>query len=497
MITLTRIQARRLRTVFRRRRLGIHHKGLVPPLVFSNDPNTGLRVRHHRPPLAVECLLPATADSSGPVLLPLDALADFEGKDGATVVLETSAPGRTVARWSDRGIPQIREYAVPALDSLPAFPGPPEGFQSVPAGLLDALAEASATTDSASTRYALDCLQLRGETGEIIATDGRQILIRGGFSFPWPGDVLVRGTPACAAPDLPRDRPIRIGKTEGHVVLVVGPWTFYLAIATEARFPRIENAIPDPAAIATRVQLDPADVAFLAEALDRLPGADDHNAPVTIDCNGQVVVRAQANDQDRPTELILARSRYTGPPARLATNRFYLGRALKLGFVEVGLAGPFVAVTCRDGRNLFLWQPLHQDAALGPADDAVRIASTANGSIPAPIASRRPEPPMSHPSRDPEPDARHGPPGTNGHAHANGHGHGPNNNISSIGTGDEAGTGTATLIQEAVALHEALSDARARAQRLIAALRRQRKHDRAVKSALDSLRQLKLQEVAE
>ena len=57
--------------------------------------------------------------------------------------------------------------------------------------------------------------------------------------------------------------------------------------------------------------------------------------------------------------------------------------------------------------------------------------------------------------------------------------------------------GLAALIREAEALHEALGDARARARRLIVALRRQRKQARLMAATLASLQQLRLQEVAE
>ena len=60
-----------------------------------------------------------------------------------------------------------------------------------------------------------------------------------------------------------------------------------------------------------------------------------------------------------------------------------------------------------------------------------------------------------------------------------------------------ASPGLAALIQEAVGLHEALGDARTRTQRLIAALRRQRKQARLMSGALEALKQLKLQEAVE
>ena len=56
--------------------------------------------------------------------------------------------------------------------------------------------------------------------------------------------------------------------------------------------------------------------------------------------------------------------------------------------------------------------------------------------------------------------------------------------------------GLAALIREAEAIHAALADAKARANRLVGALRRHRKQTRLVQETLRSLRQLKLQDVA-
>jgi hypothetical protein len=57
--------------------------------------------------------------------------------------------------------------------------------------------------------------------------------------------------------------------------------------------------------------------------------------------------------------------------------------------------------------------------------------------------------------------------------------------------------GLAGLIQEAEALHEQLAEARARAARLIVALRRHRKRERLVATTLATLKELRLQDVAE
>ena len=223
MITISRRQARRLRAVFRRHALGFTHKGAAPPLIFVPDPDVGLRVRHYQPHLAVECVVRCVQGSQEPLALPLDALADLEGSEYSPLVLEaTDGPGQVRARWEDRGIPQSREYTVLESGVRPTFPEPPPCWESCPSGTLDTLAEAAATTDDGSTRYALGCLQLQGMSGDVVATDGRQILIQGGFRFPWDDDLLVRQTPLFSCRGLPRDQPVSVGKGDTQVAFRTG-----------------------------------------------------------------------------------------------------------------------------------------------------------------------------------------------------------------------------------------------------------------------------------
>ena len=158
--------------------------------------------------------------------------------------LEAVEPDRTIVRWQDRGIPRTRDYAATPFGKIAAFPDAPAAWTSVPAETLTALAEAAAICTGESNRYSLDCIQLRGGDGKVIATDGRQLLVRSGLSFPWDGDFLIRGSPIFACKALSRERAIQIGKTDTHVVLRIGPWTLWHAIQKDARFPRVEDAIP-------------------------------------------------------------------------------------------------------------------------------------------------------------------------------------------------------------------------------------------------------------
>jgi hypothetical protein len=237
MITLTRRQARCLSGVFRRSILGIAHQGPIPPLILSVEEGQ-LRARHRYGAIAVEHAGPSAWPSSGSVALPLEALADLEGHDDSNVALEATVGGRTVVRWSDRGIPQSREYPVAAIEGLPPFPEPPRSWSPSPTGLLEAVATAAED----DTRHALGCLVLRGATGTIAATDGRQVLIQGGPTFHRKGEVLVRRSPLFAA----RELPVSIGKIDTHVVVRVGPWTLWLEDQAGPRSPGGDRILPGP-----------------------------------------------------------------------------------------------------------------------------------------------------------------------------------------------------------------------------------------------------------
>jgi hypothetical protein len=480
MITITRRQARRLRGVFRRHVLGIAHRGTIPPLVLRAG-GTQLRAQYRYATLAIEHVEPGIPRPDETLAVPLDALAEFEGRDDSPVVLEAYASDRVVVRWADHGVPQTREYAVPALDTLKPFPDSPADWTTLPSGFISILAEAWETASEDSTRYALNCLQLRGGTGEVAATDGRQLLICGGFSFPWADDLLVRRSPIFAGRALPRDQPVRIGRTDSHVVLGNGPWTLFLEIQIGVRFPALGHIVPDPAAAATRLSLDPEDARFLGEALGRLPGSEQFNAPATLELNGKIALRARGSDPAPVTELVLTRSRYSGTPVRVNTNREFLSRAVRLGFSEIEIVDAETPLVCRDRDLVFCWQPLAKDAAIEPSDDVVRIESTPTVTPTSVIMGVTTEArPTVSQTVETTSNVVQSHETTSGTA----------------ASANQDPAGLPALIQEAESLLQTLTDARARAGRLVVALRRHRRRERLVNSTLASLRALKLQDVA-
>jgi hypothetical protein len=263
-------------------------------------------------------------------------------------------------------------------------------------------------------------------------------------------------------------------------------------VPKEARFPEVERAVPQPSEVATRLRLDAADARFLESALGRLPGAGDFNAPVTIEVNGKVAVRATSAEQpDQVTELVLSRSGYTGSQVCVCTDRVLLERALRLGFSEIGLAGVESPWVCRDGRRVYAVQPLGGGSP-APADaEVIRIESgtATDGERRAPAGTENTR--RTTTLRESRNGREAAPPAE-----------GPNRlsvrpaeAVATARSEQPPGTSLAALIQEAESLHAALADAKSCTARLVTGLRRQRKQSRLVQETLKSLRELKLQDV--
>ncbi len=472
VIEITRALARQVRAVFRKAVPRSEGRGPRPPLMLHAGKD-GLRIRAHHPEVAVEFHQPGTRPPDQ-IALPAEALDDFEGRKDDAVTLVTTEPGTVQARWDDSGVPQVREYAAPDPQKLPPFPKEPRKLFPVDAAILKALDDAAQTAAKEGVRFAVQKLQLRGGTGDIVATDGKQLLIQGNYALPWKDDVLVPATAIFACRELPPDGPVAIGKMDKHVCVRVGPWTFFLTIDKDARFPDARAVIPAANGSATTCWLTPEDAVFLLKALPRLPGRDDDNAPLTLDLNGHIAVRAKADGQSRPTEVVLSRSEVVGTAARFVSNRLYLTRAVALGFTEFRVTKPDVPVVCGEKYRTYLWMPLGKDGALPPSDDALHITSA--GDEPAT------QPPKKERRRDDVSKTQ-----TNGHTN----GHAPPRERDGDGhTANGNGTGLGGLIAEAQALKEVLHDSYRRSARLVAALKKQRRQSKLMASTLHSLRQL-------
>ncbi len=152
--------------------------------------------------------------------------------------------------------------------------------------------------------------------------------------FPWKEDVLIGGSGVFGHAELNQAENVSIGCTDGWVTLCAGRWTLQLAVNKEGRFPRTDDILRPVADACSSCQMSPADTLRLQRALPLLPGADEYDAPVTIDLNGHFAVRARVARMTEPVEIKLPDGRPTGEPIRIATNRCFLNKAAKLGLRE-------------------------------------------------------------------------------------------------------------------------------------------------------------------
>jgi hypothetical protein len=319
-------------------------------------------------------------------------------------------------------------------------------------------------------------VQLRGKEKEVIATDGKQLLVQRGFTMPWSDAVLVPRLSAFMCREMDGDGPIGLGRTDKHVVLRVGSWTFLLTIDAASRYPDVTTVIPRATNRGSRLQVNEADAGHLINILPKLPGSDNPHAPVTLDLDRESVLRACGDDRETVTEIPLSGLTLSGPPVRFCVNRSFLRRALQLGFRELYVTGADVPVAWRDAHRLYVVMVLEKTSIIPPGGNTVRVSRSpmdALSSTSLPAERSTAIMPAPSPNRPP----------ANGQDTTTGNGNEP---------AQTPRYGMDELIEDAEQLRASLHDAGVRVSRLLAALKQQRRQSRALRSAMASLQQLQL-----
>ncbi|MES2789241.1 MAG: hypothetical protein V4719_06435 [Planctomycetota bacterium] len=368
MIELSRQQVRSVRTTLRQS-LGLT-SARRPPVVTFQGTSDALLIRAINETTAVEHHVSGNYPAVS-FALPYEALTACEGRQNDLVRFEQDGDLVTL-HWSDAEIPQSAQFAVSEPSPMPEAP---DNLVSINRQFLAAMADACDTTETDSTRYALNCIRLRGTDGQIAATDGLQALVQSGYEFPWAEEVLVPASGAFTAKSLRDAQEVSIGKSPDWLFVRAGTWTFALKIEKDRRFPAIDSQMPHVMAGTTTMVLAEQDAEFLMRAASRLPNSDLGNAPITVDLNGAVVIRAMAAEQQSPTDLILRNSRRVGAELKVSSNRRFLQRAIQLGFREIHLRDVEDPAFCRDHRRNYLWALLGKDNVLQPDTTAIRIES--------------------------------------------------------------------------------------------------------------------------
>lgn len=480
MITFTRRTARLVRKVFRQA-LEVGQRGPGPAVLMQAGAD-GLHVRAFTASAAASFIEPGSfADET--IAIPFELLTDCAGASEAVVQIENMSDGRIMAGWQDQGVPLVRHYeGFDPQELLQKYPPQPSEVRHNSPELLTALRDAMDIADRESSRYATSCVRLRGSDGTIAATDGRQLLIQSGFSFPFVADILVPRTKVFGCADVATADTFSVGSLDAWFVVSVGAWTFHFRLHQDGLFPRVEDHIVKPDIAIARMLVGDSDAAFLQKALSRLPCNDNLNKPVTIDLNGSVAIRAQRDDDCDVTEILLRQSAREGEQVRLNTNRQYLAHALKLGFRELSVYQPDAPVLCHDQRRHYVWALLDPKSAIKPNDNAIRVES------PGTDPQRHDFSPTSFRSHTTTmPTTTNKPPrenqGANGHA------------ASTPPTHDHSATvaptkSPASSLSHAIALRETLHAAAKQAGDLVRTLKAEKRQSRIVRSTLASLRSL-------
>jgi hypothetical protein len=355
---------------------------------------------------------------------------------------------------------------------------------TLPPSFLLALDEAAQTAAGESAKFAMARIQLHGKLGQIVATDSKQALLQSGFRFPWDDAVLVPSIRAFGLRELNLENVVRIGRTEKMVCLQAGPWTFFLGIDPTGRFPPVHDIIPRPKSVTCRAMIHMDDARFLAEALPRLPGRKDEFSPITLDLGRTVTVRARAAESETLTEIELARSTSQGAAQRLAVNRDYLERALRLGLPELQVIDSAKPIVFRDKERLYLCMTLISDHILAPRADGLRISSATDRAARKTDAVSKPQPVT--PRRIPIMATRN----NNHHAPQNHSTNGHSENGADHGMAQSGGPNVIQLISEVEQIRGMLQDTLGRVNNLHSALKQFRRQGKAIEDAMKSLRGL-------
>jgi hypothetical protein len=404
----------------------------------------------------------STPCESCELFVPLECLKTVGNIKDEPATLESIA-GQLQAKWQDGAVPRTAVWPFRDAQAMSAFPPSPGNFVENSPELLIAISEAMLATDANPTRFALNCLRLSGSDGSIAATDGRQIYKQSGFNFGFEEEVLFYPSPAIVGKELPTKTNIGFARTEEHIVLRNGPWTFYQPIEKDRRFPRIEDVIPRNSGIGTTLKLSRTDAKFLNDSLNRLPAIDETNQPVTVDLNGRVAIRARSAQDAQPTELVLQTSQRNGREVRLATDRRFLSRAIELGFESIYFDDDNHPAVCDDGHRTFVWALLAKDGIVAPAPQSTIIESPISHSYQKP-STEQPHAMKTKTTPPPKPEAPEQIPSDS--------------------------KPSKSPIEQAVTFRDELRNMLGQANELIRSLKRQKQQQRLMQSTINQLKQI-------
>ncbi|NNJ24334.1 hypothetical protein [Alienimonas chondri] len=500
-ITLPRRTLHSFRTVLKKH-LGLKARDDGPCVRVDAGAEGGIRLTAVGPDgRGISLLIPGDRPPAG-LILPFALLGDAgAAKNGDVHLSEADRGSAVVANWDERGVPRSVRGTLEKKDRDRAAdfapPAVPE-WHDRGDRFGDVLRAACEVTDVESTRYALGCVRLDPHAGRIEATDSHHLLIARGFTFGFDQPVLLPAPHVLSAAPL-RGGDVKVqflsgGKSAGLVVLSCGDWTVWTPEARDARFPDLDRVVPSKVGKAG-VSLSKGDAAFLLDRIASLPGAGDERKPVTLETkDGLFLIRA-AELGGQPVELATASSQVTSKAICVADRRF-VARALANGCTEIVLNGPEVPVRCDAAGTETLSTTVVFATLAGdpvPAKDAVRLTADEPTNSAPQRAAETPVAVREGRSSQPASPTRNVPVMPRNRIAQHATGYTTNGSNGHAVRGDENPDGTPNhdaLLERVSALGSTLSDAAGEARSLASDLRKLKKRNRTVTSALAGLKRL-------
>jgi hypothetical protein len=179
-------------------------------------------------------------------------------------------------------------------------------------------------------------------------------------------------------------------------------------------------------------------------------------------------------------ELVLTNSRRTGEDVIVRIDRRYLARTAAMGFSKICLFGAESALLARDENRQYVWMPLGSEGAVAVSDDCIRIESPL-GTRPAVLRSHPVPRTIASMSTKTIADAPAAAPDTST----------TTNQAASVRRRRRVASSSKTsALEQALALRDQLRAMLTSNKELIRALKAEKRGQKSLKLALDSLKQL-------
>jgi len=329
-----------------------------------------------------------------PVLcrLPWSLIKELGARKSGTVEISVKGTYNQLV-WQDAGsaIPQTqrietRKSADYLKDKLPTRPSKRISYPSTL--LFDAMENAlkCVLTDHHQRYPALQHICFRGTA--ILSSDGVQALIQEGFLDLSKRDTLCAPSKIFTSKELRAlGSSVKVGVSAHHIYFEIGPARFWLRLGS-GTYPSFERFSETTKAY-SRLSLSKEDAEFVAEHLDKLPGKDKKDDPVSLELSQGEAPRIRGydvfgtSDIIAATELRLVNSTFKGrEPITAVVRRKHLKTALAdFGIRRFEFAPDGVCLVIGEGASIrYIISTCHQPVCNTQArfaEDKVQVYTSA------------------------------------------------------------------------------------------------------------------------